>query len=182
MYDTFFISVTSQALEPPSSCHKLSHFLRPPPPSSVTYFMDGPYRCESIPGKAGYQSMGAVLSTDWIGERRTLRRANKAAGRKRGIFMNFIDKADSRPRDPVKTPYCILYRLETRRIEQLRSIWRGIPKTCARTTAASWERGLYTNTHLAELVITASRDQIDMLRRLSSWSSTCHARFTNRGL
>ena len=26
----------------PSPCHKLSHFLRPPPPWSVTYFMDGP--------------------------------------------------------------------------------------------------------------------------------------------
>src|SRR6218665_3201513 len=27
----------------PSPCHKLSHLLGPPPPSSVTYFMDGPY-------------------------------------------------------------------------------------------------------------------------------------------
>src|SRR6218665_253826 len=28
----------------PSPCHKLSHHLGPPPPpSSVTYFMDGPY-------------------------------------------------------------------------------------------------------------------------------------------
>src|SRR6218665_578622 len=27
----------------PSPCHKLSHFLGPPPPSSVTYFMDGPF-------------------------------------------------------------------------------------------------------------------------------------------
>src|SRR6218665_1750390 len=26
----------------PSPCHKLSHLLGPPPPSSVTYFMDGP--------------------------------------------------------------------------------------------------------------------------------------------
>ena len=26
----------------PSPCHKLSHFLGPPPLSSVTYFMDGP--------------------------------------------------------------------------------------------------------------------------------------------
>ena len=25
-----------------SPCHKLSHFLGPPSPSSVTYFMDGP--------------------------------------------------------------------------------------------------------------------------------------------
>ena len=40
MYDKKFISVTSHALYPPSSCHKLSH-LRPP--SSVTYFMDSPY-------------------------------------------------------------------------------------------------------------------------------------------
>src|SRR6218665_4030796 len=36
------ISVTSHALYPPSPCHKLSHLLGPPPPSSVTYFMDGP--------------------------------------------------------------------------------------------------------------------------------------------
>src|SRR6218665_1829217 len=35
------ISVTSHALVPPPPCHKLSH-LGPPPPSSVTYFMDGP--------------------------------------------------------------------------------------------------------------------------------------------
>src|SRR6218665_2677516 len=27
----------------PSPCHKLSHLLGPSPPSSVTYFMDGPY-------------------------------------------------------------------------------------------------------------------------------------------
>src|SRR6218665_2670118 len=27
----------------PSPCHKLSHLLGPPPPSSVTYFVDGPY-------------------------------------------------------------------------------------------------------------------------------------------
>ena len=27
---------------PPFPCHKLSHFLRPPPPRSVTYFMNGP--------------------------------------------------------------------------------------------------------------------------------------------
>ena len=26
----------------PLPCHKLSHLLGPPPPSSVTYFMDGP--------------------------------------------------------------------------------------------------------------------------------------------
>src|SRR6218665_2719876 len=27
----------------PSPCHKLSHLLEPPPLSSMTYFMDGPY-------------------------------------------------------------------------------------------------------------------------------------------
>src|SRR6218665_2546719 len=37
------ISVTSHALYP-LPCHKLSHLLGPPPPSSVTYFMDGPCR------------------------------------------------------------------------------------------------------------------------------------------
>ena len=41
MYDKFFISVTSQALDP-SLCHKLLHLLGPPLPLSVTYFMDGP--------------------------------------------------------------------------------------------------------------------------------------------
>src|SRR6218665_576493 len=35
------VSVTSHALSP-SPCHKLSHLLGPPSPSSVTYFMDGP--------------------------------------------------------------------------------------------------------------------------------------------
>ena len=35
------ISVTSHALDP-LPCHKLSHLLGPPPPSSVTYFMDSP--------------------------------------------------------------------------------------------------------------------------------------------
>src|SRR6218665_2989114 len=43
MYDKNLKSVTSHALGPPSLCHKLSHLLGPPPPSSVTYFMDGPY-------------------------------------------------------------------------------------------------------------------------------------------
>src|SRR6218665_207551 len=43
-YEKFFNSVTSHALGP-SLCHKLSHLLGPPSfPSSVTYFMDGPYR------------------------------------------------------------------------------------------------------------------------------------------
>src|SRR6218665_1899286 len=41
MYDKKFISVTSHALYP-SLCHKLSHLLGPPPPSSVTFVMDGP--------------------------------------------------------------------------------------------------------------------------------------------
>ena len=27
----------------PSPCHKLSHFLGPPSPSSLTNFMDGPF-------------------------------------------------------------------------------------------------------------------------------------------
>src|SRR6218665_228562 len=40
MYDKFFISVTSHALDP-LPCHKLSHLLGPPP-SCMTYFMDGP--------------------------------------------------------------------------------------------------------------------------------------------
>src|SRR6218665_710912 len=31
MYDNFFISVTSQGLDPLSPCHKLSHLLGPPP-------------------------------------------------------------------------------------------------------------------------------------------------------
>src|SRR6218665_1010481 len=35
------ISVMLHALDP-LPCHKLSHLLGPPPPSSVTYFMDGP--------------------------------------------------------------------------------------------------------------------------------------------
>src|SRR6218665_3800778 len=37
------ISLTSHALDPPSPCHKLSHLLVPTPPSSVTYFIDGPF-------------------------------------------------------------------------------------------------------------------------------------------
>ena len=37
-------SVTSHNFyPPPSPCHKLPHFLRPPPPWSVTYFMDSPH-------------------------------------------------------------------------------------------------------------------------------------------
>src|SRR6218665_1795268 len=31
----------TRSLPLPSPCHKLSHLLGPPPPSSVTYFMDG---------------------------------------------------------------------------------------------------------------------------------------------
>src|SRR6218665_831472 len=41
------ISLTSHALDPPSPCHKLSHLLVPTPPSSVTYFIDGPFYSES---------------------------------------------------------------------------------------------------------------------------------------
>src|SRR6218665_1694847 len=36
------ISWASDPRDAPSPCHKLSHLLGPPP-SSVTYFMDGPY-------------------------------------------------------------------------------------------------------------------------------------------
>src|SRR6218665_3034423 len=42
MYDKKIISATSHALYSPPPCHKLSQLLGPPPPSSVTYFMDGP--------------------------------------------------------------------------------------------------------------------------------------------
>jgi len=42
MYDKKCISVASHAPDR-SPCHKLSHLLGPPPPpSSMTYFMDGP--------------------------------------------------------------------------------------------------------------------------------------------
>ena len=47
MYEKKFISMMSHALDSPSLCHKLSHFLGPPPRSSVTYFMDGPFREET---------------------------------------------------------------------------------------------------------------------------------------
>src|SRR6218665_984299 len=46
MYDKKFINVTSYALYP-FPCHKLSHLLGPPAPSSVTYFMDGPLCTET---------------------------------------------------------------------------------------------------------------------------------------
>src|SRR6218665_565394 len=48
MYDKKFISVTSHALDLPLLCHKLSHLLGLPPPSSVTYFMDGPLTWKPI--------------------------------------------------------------------------------------------------------------------------------------
>ena len=32
----------------PSPCHKLSNLLGPPPPSSVTYFMDGPQQDKHV--------------------------------------------------------------------------------------------------------------------------------------
>ena|SRR6218665_1989421 len=37
----------------PSSCHKLSHLLGPPPTSSVTYFMDGPRPTSRNSGSSG---------------------------------------------------------------------------------------------------------------------------------
>ena len=43
MYDKKFLSVTSHAFYLPLPLHKPSHLLGPPPPSSVTYFMDGPF-------------------------------------------------------------------------------------------------------------------------------------------
>ena len=46
---------------PPSPCHKLSHFLRPPPPWSVTYFMDGPL----LPGQVSKVRYLWVWWTKW---------------------------------------------------------------------------------------------------------------------
>src|SRR6218665_2960925 len=42
MYEIFLKCDATCSWTPPP-CHKLSHLLGPPPPSSVTYFMDGPY-------------------------------------------------------------------------------------------------------------------------------------------
>jgi len=42
MYDKNFSKCDVTCSWTPSPCHKLSHFLGPPSPSSVTYFMDGP--------------------------------------------------------------------------------------------------------------------------------------------
>src|SRR6218665_265760 len=41
MYEIFCLKRDDMLLDP-SPCHKLSHLLGPHPPSSVTYFMDGP--------------------------------------------------------------------------------------------------------------------------------------------
>ena len=41
MYDKKNLQVWRHMLFNPSPCHKLSHLLGPPPPLSVTYFMDG---------------------------------------------------------------------------------------------------------------------------------------------
>src|SRR6218665_3945303 len=41
MYDNFFYK-RDVTCSDPSPCFKPSHLLKPPPPSSVTYFMDGP--------------------------------------------------------------------------------------------------------------------------------------------
>ena len=48
----------------PSLCHKLSQFLGPPPPSSVTYFMDGPtsggaVELEAVTTERGSRPLGA---------------------------------------------------------------------------------------------------------------------------
>ena len=48
------INVTSHAFDP-SPCHKLSHLLGSTPPSSVTYFMDGPFTSTSKVCKANDQ-------------------------------------------------------------------------------------------------------------------------------
>src|SRR6218665_3052651 len=42
MYDKEIYKRDVTCARPPSPCRKLSHFLGPPSPSSVTYFMDGP--------------------------------------------------------------------------------------------------------------------------------------------
>ena len=46
----------------PSLCHKLSHLLGPPPPSSVTYmyFMDGPQRLLWFIGNLQYYNLGGI--------------------------------------------------------------------------------------------------------------------------
>ena len=51
----------------PSLCHKLSHLLGPPPPSSVTYFMDGPKDgsdiCRNI-GVSLFQRDGTAMAKE----------------------------------------------------------------------------------------------------------------------
>src|SRR6218665_446579 len=44
MYDKNLYKRDVTCSFPPSPCNKLSHLLGPPLPSSVTYFMDGPYK------------------------------------------------------------------------------------------------------------------------------------------
>src|SRR6218665_1952327 len=48
MYDKKNYKCDVTDSRPPPLCHKLSHHLGPPPPSSVTYFMDGPLHASSL--------------------------------------------------------------------------------------------------------------------------------------
>src|SRR6218665_474776 len=48
MYDKNMYKCDVTSSIPPSPCHKLSHLLGPSPPSSVTYFMNGPLLVQEI--------------------------------------------------------------------------------------------------------------------------------------
>src|SRR6218665_2592467 len=63
MYEIFLKCDVKSPWTPPPPCHKLSHLLGPPPPSTITYFMNGPYAIcsrvmhndlyETAPGSVG---------------------------------------------------------------------------------------------------------------------------------
>jgi len=58
----------------PSPCHKLSHLLGPPPTSSVTYFMDGPWYCQ---GRTGFKIRSGQFPDDLPPYRPSLGKINK---------------------------------------------------------------------------------------------------------
>ena len=50
----------------PLPCHKLSHLLEPPSPSSVTYFMDGPIDKQNFGLRISNTSLPRILSDTFV--------------------------------------------------------------------------------------------------------------------
>lgn len=91
-------------------------------------------------------------------------------------------KSGSRPKHPVKTPiFYVTWRTSKDRATVNNSSgYRGVDKYHISSSSSSIGEETYNNAQLTESVITGSRDEVDMLRKIGLLVK-CHAKVTNRG-